>query len=92
MSYTVVWKRALKQKLAEVWISAPDRAAVSTAANTIDLLLRAAPLDQGEARSGNTRILIVPPLAVVYEIHADDRRVEVLALRNTTNRPPGNSS
>ena len=86
MNYTVLWKPSLKQRLAEIWLESDDRNAVASAANTIDVLLRIAPFDQGESRSGLTRIFIVHPLAVVYDVFDDDRRVDVLAVRDITKR------
>ena len=87
MRFTVVWKPSLKQRLADIWLNAADREAVTTAAHRIDTILRLTPRGQGESRSGNTRILIVSPLAVTYEVFNDDRRVEVLAIREITKRP-----
>lgn len=86
MNYTVLWKPSLKQRLAEIWLKSNDRNAVASAANTVDVLLRAAPLAQGESRSGLTRIVIVRPLAVVYDVFDEDRRVDVLAVRDITKR------
>ncbi len=68
MKYTVTWKSSVKMRLADIWMTAPDRKAVTTAADAIDGLLRGSPLDQGESRSGTVRILVVLPLAVVYEV------------------------
>lgn len=82
MKYTVTWKPSVKGRLADIWMTAPDRRAVTEAANSIDGLLRADPLGRGESRSGTTRILIVLPLAVVYEVDQDDRLVQVLSVRH----------
>ena len=82
MKYTVTWKPSVKGRLADIWMTAPDRSAVTAAANSIDGLLRVDPLDRGESRSGITRILIVLPLAVVYEVDKDDRLVRVLSVRH----------
>lgn len=81
MRFTVVWKPQAKNRLSEIWIDASDRPAVSMGANTIDSLLKSTPLEHGESRSGNQRIVIVPPLAVIYEVHIEDRRVDVLSVR-----------
>jgi plasmid stabilization system protein ParE len=87
MRYTVVWKKSAADRLAEIWMAAADRGAVSVAADNIDAALRNNPLECGESRDENTRILIVPPLAVLYEVDQADRRVTVLAIRYTANRP-----
>ena len=80
MTYTVVWRPSAEQTLAEIWTSAADRQMVTDAANAIDTLLRAEPLDVGESRAANTRILTVLPLSVYYDLHEDDRLVAVWAV------------
>jgi plasmid stabilization system protein ParE len=87
MKYTVTWKPATKDQLAEIWMAAPDRAAVSTAANAIDRLLRDNAENEGEARGGISRILIVEPLIVAYDLHELDRRIDVLSVRHVPARP-----
>ncbi len=82
MKYTVTWKPSVKGRLADIWMTAPDRSAVTAAANSIDRLLRVDPLGRGESRSDTARILIVLPLAVVYEVDQDDRLVQVLSVRH----------
>jgi hypothetical protein len=80
MKYTVVWKPAAEQQLAQLWISAPDRAEVTAAANAIDAVLSQDPLAQGEARSDGERIFFVEPLAVLFRVADPDRLVTVLAV------------
>ena len=86
MKYTVTWKPAAKDRLAEIWMAAPDRRAVASAANTIDRSLGDDPLRRGESRSGTCRILVVEPLAVVYDVHELDRLVKVLSIRHVPGR------
>ncbi len=64
-----------------MWINAPDRQAVTAAANRLDHLLRTDPHQQGEARDENIRVLVERPLAVQFEIHDEDCWVEVLRVR-----------
>jgi plasmid stabilization system protein ParE len=80
MSYTVLYRPRAENDLAAIWVAATDRAAVTRAADTIDALLRTTPLRLGESRPGATRILIVPPLGVHYEVVEDDKTVFVLHL------------
>lgn len=81
MSYTVTWKPSAKAKLAEIWIAASDRTAITAAVSRIDALLRVNPGGQGESRAGISRIFIASPLAVVYDLREDDRVVNVLSVR-----------
>jgi hypothetical protein len=78
MTFTVTYKPSAQQELADVWIHAPDRQAVTADADRIDQLLRTAPHQQGDAREENIRVLVERPLAVQFEIHDDDCWVEVL--------------
>lgn len=77
MSYTVVWEPVAQNDLADIWVNAPDRAAVSAASNTIDAILRIDPYSNSESRSGATRVLFVPPLAVAFDVSEPDRLVTV---------------
>ena len=77
MKYTVLWKPAAEQQVAQLWNEAADRAAVGAAADDIDALLRHDPQTRGESRFPPMRILIVPPLAVIFTAKDDDRTVLV---------------
>jgi len=77
MKYMVIWLPSAEQRLAQLWTTGPDRAAITAAANAIDRTLAADPDTQGEARAGQTRILIEEPLAVYFKVNEQDRRVTV---------------
>jgi len=87
MSYTVTWKQSAADQLAEIWMSVSDRRAVTAAADSLDAALRADPCRHGESRGGTSRLVIVPPLAVVYDVSEADRLVEILSARYTEKRP-----
>jgi hypothetical protein len=78
--YTVLYRPSAEQHLAAVWMAAPDRDAVRSAANTIDDLLSEDPDQRGESRYENVRILFVPPLGVDFEVNEQDRIVYVLSV------------
>jgi hypothetical protein len=85
-SFRVVWRRRLvEHELAEFVLAAMGRqegaASITRAMNEIDRLLATAPQTHGESREDYERILIVPPLAVDYEVYEDDRVVYVLRAR-----------
>ena len=80
MMYTVIWRPAAERQLASLWTNAEDRQSVTRAADDIDALLRASPLEVGESRVSNIRILAVSPLCVYYDIHEADRLVAVWAV------------
>lgn len=84
MKYTVVWKPKAEEQLADIWIAAFDRVSVAAAADEIDRRLKMSPLTYGESRSGVTRIAVVPPLSVHFDVHDEDRLVAVLTVRYTS--------
>jgi len=75
-----VYLRPAENHLANAWMTAPDKAAVTAAANTIDDQLRRDPYANSESRSGDTRVMFVPPLGVAYDVNEDDCLVTVWAV------------
>jgi hypothetical protein len=73
----VTWRPSAEQRLAQLWTAGPDRAAITAAANTIDRELADDPDIKGEAREGQTRLLVEAPLAVYYDVKEPDRLVIV---------------
>ena len=80
MKWTVIWKPLAERTLAELWNENPARQELTDAANRIDALLKHSADIVGESREGNRRILLEPPLGVVYEVNELDRTVTVLAV------------
>jgi hypothetical protein len=72
MTYTVLWKPSAERRLAELWVHTDRRRAMTEAANQIDVRLKHAPDQVGESRPENRRILLDPPLGVIYEIENMD--------------------
>ncbi len=79
MNYMVRWRPSAENELAEIWMTATDRAAVTRAVNEADLVLRRDPLAVGESRSGAARVVFIAPLVLTYEILHADRVVSVLS-------------
>jgi plasmid stabilization system protein ParE len=89
VTYTVRWTRkAQDRQLTNIWLAATDRRAVTAAAHQVDQLLRTDPASQGESRSGNRRLLIVRPLAVMFKVIEAERRVVVFSVRPYGAGPP----
>jgi plasmid stabilization system protein ParE len=82
MSFTVTWVPAAEAELTDLWLAAPDRSEVRIAADQIDSQLKSNPADVGESRPSERRILIVPPLVVIYRVKVEDRIVQVLNVRS----------
>jgi hypothetical protein len=80
MRYTVVWHPAARGELARLWNQAPDRRAISDAANSIDRMLARNPLGVGKPH-GADRVLTVRPLQVLYSASPADCMVCVHVIR-----------
>jgi plasmid stabilization system protein ParE len=81
MSYEVRWKRTARDQLANLWVSAANRRAVTDAANALDAQLQRDPLTCGEGVPGERRVLIEMPLVVVYRVREREKKVIVLSVR-----------
>ena len=80
MKYTVTWAPTAERALAEIWLRASDRTAVTEASNRIDQALKHDPETKGESRGRNDRILLESPLGVDFEVNALDLKVTVLTV------------
>jgi hypothetical protein len=81
MQFTVTWKPHAEDGLTRIWRAAKDRQAVSDSANEIDRRLRLDPETYGEPLFGQTRVVVVSPLAVHFDVHPQGRLVNVLTVR-----------
>ncbi len=88
MKFSVSWNTAAEKDLADLWLNHPTlQRAISEAADRIDSLLRIAPENAGESRVGTARIMAVDPLLVEFNVSAEDRRVNVVAVSLWQRRP-----
>jgi hypothetical protein len=78
MNFTVVWVPSAEDQLADLWLNARDRGALTRAADRIHRLLGTDPINAGESRPDDRRVLIELPLVVYFEISEPDRMVRVL--------------
>jgi len=76
MRFTVIWSLVPQNQLAELWVNAANRNAVTQAAHQIDQILQTDPEQQGVPFYGDY-LLVVPPLRVVYRVNADDAQVVI---------------
>jgi hypothetical protein len=78
MRYTVIWTPTAINKLAAIWITAPDPQAVSTACNRIDRELAVDPDQKASPLAAGDWYYCDLPLAVVFTIDPGDCKVEVV--------------
>ncbi len=83
MRYTVLWSPEAEDQLAEIWLEAADRNAVTAVQATIDEELATDPESKGKEASEGLRRFKVEPLIVLFEIQLGDRSVKVTAVRRS---------
>jgi mRNA-degrading endonuclease RelE of RelBE toxin-antitoxin system len=79
--YTVVWPKGARDELAELWLNAPHRDAVTAAANIIDFELSQDAATKGIEVAEGLRALFVLPLRVLFTVDDGNRLVEVARVR-----------
>lgn len=80
MIYTVIWRRQVQDRLAELWMASNNRSAITIAADEIDQLLRRRPQAGDIVFENGLRFLNVGVLNVLFSIVEDDRKVIVRAV------------
>lgn len=68
MNYNVAWLPSAERELARIYNAAPDKPAVTKAANELDRMLRRLPYHVGESRYGDMRIAFEKPLAITFRV------------------------
>jgi hypothetical protein len=76
--FLVRWKQSALDRLAELWLEADNRSAISAAIEEIDRTLASAPASAGESRSDTTRVFFVSPVGVFFDVNEVDQIVSVL--------------
>jgi hypothetical protein len=80
MKWTVVWDRPALGQLANLWMYAPDRQAVTESADRIERELRV-DADKKGAPFGVYRILVDDPLSVLFTVDPGDCMVKIWQVR-----------
>lgn len=79
MNYSVIWVPNSEQELAEEWLGAADRNAVTAASHALDRDLARDPHGRGIPRSRAPGYMAAElPLCVEYEVIEADKMVRVL--------------
>lgn len=86
MKFSVVWQPDAEAQLGELWARSTDRAALSSAANHIERVLRSYPERVGEGRFDEDRIMFEEPLGLIFRLILEDRLVQVLRVWDITLR------
>jgi hypothetical protein len=80
--YTVVYSPTALRRLAESWVdNSAVRQEIADASDEIEAALADRPHLVGEPVSALARLVVRPPLAVLFRIVEDDRQVRVIHLK-----------
>jgi hypothetical protein len=85
VSFAVNWTTTAEAELAQIWLDATDRAAVTSAAFEVDSQLHRDPTRAGESRVRNLRAVIAAPV-IYFVVNDASRRVDVTHARSYTIR------
>ena len=91
-AFRVLWWDDALTDLAQLWIDAEDKAAVTNAASKTDLMLVTEPASKGEDVAEGLRRLEVGPLRVYFQIADDERIVEIVAVKLGARETRGNGA
>jgi hypothetical protein len=78
MKWKVVWKPESERRLTSIWLADRMRQRITEAAHEIDAALATDPLNAGESREGNDRVVFAKPLGALVEVRPDKQTVNVL--------------
>lgn len=81
MSFRVIWSDESLAELHQVWSTSLDQEGVQNTAKRIDIELTFNPLEAGESRGTDRRIMFKFPLIVWFRVLERMREVQVLHVR-----------
>ncbi len=84
--YTLIWLEAADEQLASAYLAARERgeaARVTQLVARLEQQLRTAPSQIGESRGARSRVVLILPLAIHFEVNDDVRVVVVTEVRYT---------
>lgn len=80
MRYTVAWTEKATSQLAEIWLKAIDRDAVTAASHQIDRALAEEPLDERHEIVSRFGTVVRVPVGVDFGVDEQNRLVIVVAV------------
>ena len=87
MSSRVIWKPEAEDDLADIWMNAPDPDVVRLAVEAIEALLTRDPVDAGDSRDDEFRIVFDGPVGVLFDVSEAAQVVRVLRVGWYGRRP-----
>jgi hypothetical protein len=81
MRFTLTYLPSARAELAQIWLTAKDRQAVTASSDSIELTLRHDPDKKGAEVEASLRSIVVPPLVYYYLVSPEDRLATVWSVR-----------
>lgn len=81
MRYTVVSTPLADLQLADIWLRAADRQAVTDASDRINASLRNDPALLGRLRTDGLRVIVHSPLSVTFDVNEADCTATIVSIR-----------
>jgi hypothetical protein len=81
MRFTLTYLPSARDELAQLWLAARDRNAVTASSDSIELSLRHDPDRKGDEVQASLRSIVVPPLVYYYVVSPEDRLATVWSVR-----------
>jgi hypothetical protein len=82
MKFSITWTPSARSQLVNLWVQAADRQAITDAADRIDQELSRDPEQKG-IEWPPYRVYFEEPLAVLFKVVPDDKRVWIYQVRLT---------
>ena len=77
--FTLIWTISAEERLAELWVDNPlIRADINIACREIEQRLRQSPVEAGMPASERSRLIVHPPLAILFRVLPMDRQVRII--------------
>lgn len=82
--YDLNWKADALEQLAAIWLAHPNHQDhLTKLVEQLEHLLTYVPMSQGESRYSTVRVMFLDMLIVTFDVIEDDKRVDILDIRNT---------
>lgn len=81
--YTVIWVPSARRRLTELWNDNPAiRQEIANSADELDISLARDPHELGIPTEGVGRLVVRPPLMVLYRVEEEDQQVRIIYVKH----------
>ena len=88
MTFAIFWKPIAEEHLADIWLVAPDRNAVTRDAHDLELVMEVFASAVGEISFDTVRVYTYGSLTVEYEVYESEKQVLIMDVWGTADGRP----